>query len=178
MDVVFPHLKFPPFLAVQGNPGGNFLVTRPTTRLKDLAGIDSILQQIKELVFFPTMFPELYSHLGVSPPCGILLNGPSGCGKTMLASAIAGELGLPFYKVSTTIYSCFWGCLCWFLCCTLSEVCHDPSYSFCSQFILLLRHRALSWWAAPLASPRNASGRSLRAPPPMLPPCCSSTPST
>ena len=84
----------------QGNPGGNFLTTRPATRLKDLAGIDSILQKIEELAFFPTKFPELYSYLGVSPPCGILLNGPSGCGKTMLASAIAGELGLPFYKVS------------------------------------------------------------------------------
>ena len=86
-------------LCLQGNSGGNFLATRPKTRLTELAGIDSILQQIRELVFYPTQFPTLYAHLGVSPPCGILLNGPSGCGKTMLASAIAGELGLPFYKV-------------------------------------------------------------------------------
>jgi predicted ATPase len=50
-------------------------------------------------VFYPTQFPELYAHLGVSPPCGILLHGPSGCGKTMLATAIAGELGLPYFKV-------------------------------------------------------------------------------
>jgi ribosome biogenesis ATPase len=74
-------------------------VTRPQTRLTDLAGIDSILQQIRELVFYPTQFPALYAHLGVSPPCGILLHGSSGCGKTMLASAIAGELGLPFFEV-------------------------------------------------------------------------------
>jgi ribosome biogenesis ATPase len=78
---------------------GNFVVPRPLTRLSDLAGIDSILQQIRELVFYPTQYPELYAHLGVSPPCGILLHGPSGCGKTMLASAIAGELGLPYFKV-------------------------------------------------------------------------------
>ena len=36
----------------------------------------------------------------MQPPCGLLLNGPSGCGKTFLATAIAGELGLPFFKAS------------------------------------------------------------------------------
>jgi ribosome biogenesis ATPase len=78
----------------------SFLTSRPTARLSDLAGLDSVLQQIKELVFFPVLYPRLYSHLGVRPPCGILLHGPSGCGKTTLASAIAGELNLPFFKVA------------------------------------------------------------------------------
>jgi ribosome biogenesis ATPase len=76
------------------------MATHPTAKLADMAGIDSILQQIRELVFYPVQYPELYSLLGVSPPCGILLHGPSGCGKTLLATAIAGELGLPFFKVS------------------------------------------------------------------------------
>jgi ribosome biogenesis ATPase len=76
-----------------------FLATHPTAKLADMAGIDSILQQIRELVFYPVQYPELYAQLGVSPPCGILLHGPSGCGKTLLATAIAGELGLPFFKV-------------------------------------------------------------------------------
>jgi len=49
-----------------------------------------------ELVF---THPELFVHLGFSPPRGILLHGPPGCGKTMLAHAIAGELGVPFLKV-------------------------------------------------------------------------------
>jgi ribosome biogenesis ATPase len=84
---------------IMTSSSNNFLTARPKTRLTDLAGIDSILQQIKELVFYPIQFPALYAHLGVSPPCGILLHGPSGCGKTMLASAIAGELGMPFFKV-------------------------------------------------------------------------------
>ena len=77
-----------------------FLVPRPTTRLSDMAGIDSITSQVKELVFYPVLYPDLYSYLGVQPPCGLLLHGPSGCGKTALAYAIAGELGLPFFKAS------------------------------------------------------------------------------
>jgi ribosome biogenesis ATPase len=88
---------------IMTSSSNNFLTTRPKTRLTDLAGIDSILQQIKELVFYPIQFPALYAHLGVSPPCGILLHGPSGCGKTMLASAIAGELGMPFFKVTNVL---------------------------------------------------------------------------
>lgn len=76
-----------------------YLVPRPTARLADLAGLDSIVGQVRELVFYPVQFPQLYSHLGVRPPCGLLLHGPSGCGKTSLAVAIAGELNLPFFKV-------------------------------------------------------------------------------
>ena len=77
-----------------------FLQPRPTARLADLAGIDAITAQVTELVFYPVRYPSLYNYLGVQPPCGLLLNGPSGCGKTFLASAIAGELGLPFFKAS------------------------------------------------------------------------------
>lgn len=73
---------------------------RPPVRFADLAGLDLVVNQIKELVCFPIQFPQLYSHLGVCPPCGILLHGPSGCGKTTLAAAIAGETNLPYFKVS------------------------------------------------------------------------------
>jgi ATPase family associated with various cellular activities (AAA) len=77
-----------------------FLATRPSLRLADLAGIDSIISQIREMVFYPVLYPDLYGYLGVQPPTGLLLHGPSGCGKTSLAQAIAGELGLPFLKAS------------------------------------------------------------------------------
>ena len=77
-----------------------FLLPRPNTRLCDMAGIDLITSQVKELVFYPVLYPGLYNYLGVQPPCGLLLHGPSGCGKTALAYAIAGELGLPFFKAS------------------------------------------------------------------------------
>lgn len=74
--------------------------TRPTVRLKDLAGLNSTLQSVKELVFYPVQLPTLYKQLGIQPPSGLLLHGPSGCGKTTLAMAIGGELNLPFFKVS------------------------------------------------------------------------------
>jgi ribosome biogenesis ATPase len=77
-----------------------FRYSRPVIRLSDLAGLDSIINQIKELIFFPVLYPELYTHLGVQPSTGLLLQGPSGCGKTTLALAIAGELNIPFFKVS------------------------------------------------------------------------------
>jgi SpoVK/Ycf46/Vps4 family AAA+-type ATPase len=86
--------------AVAKKQSSEFRQSRPATRLSDLAGIDSITAQVQELVFYPVRYPSLYSHLGVQPPCGLLLNGPSGCGKTFLAHAIAGELDLPFFRAS------------------------------------------------------------------------------
>lgn len=48
----------------------------------------------------PIRHPEIYAHLGIQPPRGILLHGPPGTGKTALAHAIAGELNVPFINVS------------------------------------------------------------------------------
>jgi ribosome biogenesis ATPase len=77
-----------------------FLVPRPNNRLAHLAGIDSIVSQVREMVFYPVQYASMYKYLGVKPPCGVLLHGPSGCGKTSLANAIAGELNLPYFKAS------------------------------------------------------------------------------
>lgn len=76
-----------------------FLSTSTIT-YADLGGIESVLQDVRELIEYPLRHPEIYEHLRVSPPRGVLLHGPPGCGKTALAHAIAGELGLPFLKVS------------------------------------------------------------------------------
>ena len=66
----------------------------------NLGGMDEVLQQVRELVEYPLMHPEIYAHLGVEPPRGVLLHGPPGCGKTLLATAIAGELGVTFMRIS------------------------------------------------------------------------------
>ncbi|CAM9507205.1 unnamed protein product, partial [Sphacelaria rigidula] len=70
------------------------------TRYSDLGGISGILQEVRELIEYPLVHPEVYAHLGIEPPRGILLHGPPGCGKTLLANAIAGELGVSFLRIS------------------------------------------------------------------------------
>ena len=75
-------------------------VSRPVDRLKDLAGITSVLKQIEEQVFYPVYYHALYQELGISAPTGLMLHGPSGCGKTHLALAIAGELNLNFFRIT------------------------------------------------------------------------------
>lgn len=66
----------------------------------DLAGIDGVLQDIRELIEYPLTHPEIYTHIGIDPPRGILLHGPPGCGKTLLARAVGGELGVPLISIS------------------------------------------------------------------------------
>jgi len=78
----------------------SFLTARPKQRYEDIGGIESILSHIRELVEWPLRYTELYKLLGVDPPRGVLLHGPPGCGKTLLANAIAGELGVPFLRLS------------------------------------------------------------------------------
>lgn len=73
---------------------------RPWERFSDLGGVRPLLRTLRELVEYPLVHPELYAHLGIDPPTGILLYGSSGCGKTRLARAIGGELGVYFRQVS------------------------------------------------------------------------------
>ncbi|KAI8619370.1 P-loop containing nucleoside triphosphate hydrolase protein [Chytriomyces sp. MP71] len=72
----------------------------PTTKLSDLGGIDSCIEEVLQLIGMPLKHPEVYLHLGIQPPRGILLHGPPGCGKSMLANAIAGESQVPFIQIS------------------------------------------------------------------------------
>jgi len=76
-------------------------ISRPSERYTDLGGMEDVLTQIRQLVEYPLVRPELYRHLGVDPPRGVLLRGPPGCGKTHLANSIAGQLNIPYFRVSS-----------------------------------------------------------------------------
>ncbi|CAO2638682.1 Nuclear valosin-containing protein-like [Lemmus lemmus] len=66
---------------------------------EDVGGNDATLKEVCKMLIH-MRHPEVYQHLGVVPPRGVLLHGPPGCGKTLLAHAIAGELDLPILKVA------------------------------------------------------------------------------
>ena len=72
----------------------------PKLRLADVGGVDDCIHQVRDCIILPLQHPEIYTHIGVQTPRGVLLYGPPGCGKTMLANAIAGELQLPFISLS------------------------------------------------------------------------------
>lgn len=65
----------------------------------DVAGIDAVKDEIMELVEF-LKNPGKYLRLGARSPAGVLLVGAPGTGKTLLARAVAGEAGVPFFSTS------------------------------------------------------------------------------
>ena len=68
-------------------------------RFADVAGCDESKQELEEVVDF-LKNGDKYTAIGAKIPKGVLLVGPPGTGKTLLARAVAGEAGVPFFKMS------------------------------------------------------------------------------
>lgn len=72
---------------------------QPRVTFKDVAGVDEAIEELKEIEEFLAN-PVKFQSLGAKIPKGVLLFGPPGSGKTLLARAVAGEAGVPFYSIS------------------------------------------------------------------------------
>ncbi len=72
---------------------------KPTVTFLDVAGVDEAKGELQEIVEF-LKSPQKFLALGARIPRGVLLVGPPGCGKTLIAKAVAGEAGVPFFSIS------------------------------------------------------------------------------
>jgi transitional endoplasmic reticulum ATPase len=75
-------------------------ISAPAITYEDIGGLKNELQKIREMIELPMKHPELFSHVGIEPPQGVLLHGPPGCGKTLIAKAVANETGANFITVN------------------------------------------------------------------------------
>jgi cell division protease FtsH len=76
-----------------------FAKGRQSVTFADVAGVDEAKKELEELVDF-LKYPAKYRKMGARTPKGALLVGPAGVGKTLLAKAVAGEAGVPFFSMA------------------------------------------------------------------------------
>ncbi|WP_425393258.1 CDC48 family AAA ATPase [Caldisphaera lagunensis] len=71
----------------------------PEVHWEDIGGLESLKQELREVVEWPLKYPNSFKRIGVQPPKGVLLFGPPGTGKTLLAKAVATESGANFITI-------------------------------------------------------------------------------
>lgn len=63
----------------------------PATSYEDVAGQETALQEVRQVVELPLLYPEYFAEVGANPHRGVILYGPPGNGKTLIVRAVAGE---------------------------------------------------------------------------------------
>lgn len=76
-----------------------FSKDQPQVKFSDIAGVEEAKRELSEIVEF-LKTPEKFKALGARIPKGVLLVGPAGVGKTLMARAVAGEAGVPFFSIA------------------------------------------------------------------------------
>jgi cell division protease FtsH len=89
----------PGFMTLGKNKAKIYVQEDIDVRFEEVAGVDEAKQELMEVVEFLSE-PAKFTEIGGKIPKGILLVGPPGTGKTMLAKAVAGESGVPFFSMS------------------------------------------------------------------------------
>jgi len=83
-----------------GGGGSDDDAASPSVTYEDIGGLDDELDLVREMIELPLSEPEVFAHLGIDPPKGVLLHGPPGTGKTLIAQAVANEVEATFITVS------------------------------------------------------------------------------
>ncbi|UCD73279.1 MAG: CDC48 family AAA ATPase [Candidatus Bathyarchaeota archaeon] len=97
-------------IEISSSPASETEVRRPLVTYEDIGGLKDEIERIREMVELPMKHPELFTHLGIEPPRGVLLHGPPGTGKTLLAKAVANEASANFASIAgPEIMSKFYG---------------------------------------------------------------------
>lgn len=80
-----------------------------TVTWKNIAGLDSVIQELRESVVYPVRHRHLFSSSELwQAPKGVLLHGPPGCGKTLIAKATAKEAGMRFVNLDVAMLTDKW----------------------------------------------------------------------
>ena len=73
---------------------------RDAITYEDIGGLHKEVARVREIIELPLKYPEVFAHLGIDAPKGVLLYGPPGTGKTLIARAIAHEANVHFIHVN------------------------------------------------------------------------------
>ena len=73
---------------------------REAVTYEDIGGLHKEVRRVREIIELPLKYPEVFAHLGIDAPKGVLLYGPPGTGKTLIARAVAHESSVHFIHVN------------------------------------------------------------------------------
>ena len=97
-------------VVVRSEPVSEAELSVPRVTYEDVGDLEEVKQKVREMIELPLKYPELFTHLGIEPPKGVLFYGPPGTGKTLLARAVANETGAYFIAINgPEIMSKFYG---------------------------------------------------------------------